>query len=44
MNQNQLNGKGRQLRGSVKKQWGNLPDDDLQQVEGNYDMLVEELQ
>jgi len=44
MNQNQLNGKGHQLRGSVKTQWGKLPDDDLQQVEGTYDMLVEELQ
>lgn len=44
MNSNQFKGKWRQLRGSIKKQWGKLTDDELDQIAGNYDMLVGKIQ
>ena len=44
MNKDQLAGKWRQFRGSVKKEWGKLTDDDLDRIEGNYDMLVGKIQ
>ncbi|HLJ59236.1 MAG TPA: CsbD family protein [bacterium] len=44
MNRDQLKGKWRQLRGHVKKQWGKLTDDDLEQVEGDYDKLLGKIQ
>ena len=40
MNKDQFNGKWRQLRGAVKKQWGKLTDDELDQMSGNYDQLI----
>ena len=35
MDESILKGKWKQLKGSVKKQWGELTDDDLDIVEGN---------
>jgi uncharacterized protein YjbJ (UPF0337 family) len=35
MNSNILHGKWMQLKGEVKKTWGKLTDDDLDQVEGD---------
>jgi uncharacterized protein YjbJ (UPF0337 family) len=40
MNQDILQGKWKQLKGKVKQRWGELTDDDLNRVEGNYQELV----
>ncbi len=44
MNSDILRGKWLQLRGAVKKQWGKLTDDDLDQVNGDMDKLAGVLQ
>lgn len=44
MNWDQLEGKWKQLRGSVKQQWGKLTDSDLDQIAGRRDVLVGKLQ
>lgn len=44
MNSDILQGKWKQLRGEVKEWWGKLTDDDLDQIEGNYDQLTGVLQ
>ena len=44
MNSDVLKGKWRQFRGQIKKEWGKLTDDDLNQVEGNYDILIGKIQ
>lgn len=44
MNQETMKGKWNQLKGDVKKKWGNLTDDDLNQVEGDRDKLVGKIQ
>ena len=44
MNKDILEGKWKQLRGSIQEQWGNLTDDDLAQDKGNYDQLIGKLQ
>jgi len=40
MHKEQFAGKWRQLRGHLKAEWGKLTDDELDQIQGNYDMLV----
>ncbi len=40
MNKDTLQGNWKQLKGSVKEQWGKLTDDDIERVEGKYDNLV----
>lgn len=40
MNKNIFEGKWDQFKGSVKKNWGELTDDDLREIEGNRDRLV----
>ena len=40
----QLRGKWLQFKGEVKKQWGTLIDDDLRQIEGNYEKVIGMLQ
>ncbi|MEO8277870.1 MAG: CsbD family protein [Thermoanaerobaculia bacterium] len=40
MNKDILQGKWKQLRGSVQTQWGRLTNDDLDQVEGNGEKLL----
>lgn len=44
MNRDVLEGKWRALRGRVKAQWGKLTDADLDEIGGNYDMLVGKIQ
>jgi uncharacterized protein YjbJ (UPF0337 family) len=44
VNQDQFKGKWRQLRGAVKKQWGKLTDDEIDQMQGHYDQLVGKIQ
>jgi uncharacterized protein YjbJ (UPF0337 family) len=44
MNRDQLVGRWRQFRGTVKKEWGKLTDDELDQVQGDYDRLVGKIQ
>jgi len=44
MNNDQLKGQWTQFRGELKKKWGKLTDDDLLQIEGNYDKLVGKVQ
>jgi len=44
MNRDILEGKWKQLRGEVKRQWGELTDDDLDVVNGNLDVLIGMLQ
>jgi uncharacterized protein YjbJ (UPF0337 family) len=40
MNENVLTGSWNQLKGEVKKQWGELTNDDVDRINGNYDQLV----
>jgi uncharacterized protein YjbJ (UPF0337 family) len=35
-----LKAQWKQLRGKVKEKWGNLTDDDLDKVDGQFDQLV----
>jgi uncharacterized protein YjbJ (UPF0337 family) len=44
MNWDQVAGKWKQVRGSVRQQWGKLTDDDLEQIAGNRDKFVGVLQ
>ncbi|WHZ13696.1 MAG: UPF0337 protein YjbJ [Nitrospira sp.] len=44
MNADQFKGKWVQFKGEVKKQWGKLTDDDLMQIEGDYDKFVGRVQ
>jgi len=37
MNADQLKGKWMQFKGELKQQYGKFTEDDLQQIEGNYD-------
>ena len=39
MNQNILEGKWKQLRGSIREKWGQLTDDEVDQVAGKRDKL-----
>jgi uncharacterized protein YjbJ (UPF0337 family) len=44
MNPDQIEGHWKQLKGSVKKQWGKLTDNDLAEIEGDVEMLVGKIQ
>lgn len=44
MNKDQFAGRWRQIRGLVKNKWGQLTDDELDQIEGNYEMLLGRIQ
>ncbi len=44
MNRNILQGKWKQLRGEIRTRWGELTDDDLDQVAGQSDKLAGVLQ
>lgn len=40
----QIAGNWKQFRGEVRKQWGKLTDDDLEQIRGERDVLVGKIQ
>lgn len=44
MNKDIIKGKWNQLKGEVKVQWGKFTDDELDEMEGNYDKVVGKLQ
>ena len=44
MNSDQVEGKFKQLKGSLKQRWGKLTDDDLTTLSGKRDELVGKLQ
>jgi uncharacterized protein YjbJ (UPF0337 family) len=44
MNEDILAGKWKQLRGEVQKRWGQLTDDELDQIEGSQTKLIGKLQ
>jgi uncharacterized protein YjbJ (UPF0337 family) len=44
MNDDVLKGKWKQFRGTIKQRWGELTDDELDQIEGRRDKLIGKLQ
>jgi uncharacterized protein YjbJ (UPF0337 family) len=40
MNADQLKGKWMRFKEELKQEWGKFTDDDLRQIEGNYDKFV----
>lgn len=44
MNSDILKGKWKQFKGKVQEEWGELTDDDVDQIEGEYDQLVGRVQ
>lgn len=44
MNENILEGKWMQLRGSLREKWGDLTDDELDKIAGKRDKLAGKLQ
>ncbi|TBN41131.1 CsbD family protein [Paracoccus subflavus] len=44
MNWDVIQGKWKQVKGSVKEKWGDLTDDELDQIDGNKDKLSGKLQ
>jgi uncharacterized protein YjbJ (UPF0337 family) len=44
MNKDILKGKWMQLKGKIKEEWGDITDDELDQIEGKSDQLAGKLQ
>jgi uncharacterized protein YjbJ (UPF0337 family) len=44
MNRDTLKGQWTQLKGKVRQQWGKLTDDEIDQMQGNAEMLVGKIQ
>lgn len=44
MNRDQVSGRWKQLKGTVRQQWGKLTDDDLDKAEGNLARLEGRIQ
>ncbi len=44
MNKDILEGNWKQLKGRIKAQWGKLTDDEIEQVQGNYEALCGKIQ
>jgi uncharacterized protein YjbJ (UPF0337 family) len=44
MNSDQLQGKWKQAKGSIKERWGKLTDDDLDIINGQRDQLIGRVQ
>ncbi|MDP3388317.1 MAG: CsbD family protein [Eubacteriales bacterium] len=44
MNEDILKGKWKEIKGEVKKQWGDLTDDELMEIDGEKDKLVGTIQ
>lgn len=44
MNRDTIEGSWKEMKGRVKARWGKLTDDELDRVEGNYDILLGKIQ
>lgn len=44
MNNDVFEGKWKQLRGRIQEKWGELTDDELDQIQGKRDILIGKLQ
>jgi uncharacterized protein YjbJ (UPF0337 family) len=44
MNSDTLKGQWTQLKGQMRKQWGKLTDDEVDQIQGNAEILIGKLQ
>lgn len=44
MNQDQMEGKWKQLKGSFKEKWGKFTDDDITRLNGNREKIIGALQ
>ena len=44
MNQDQVSGKWKQLKGQIKAKWGKMTDDDLTEAEGDMEKLAGRIQ
>jgi uncharacterized protein YjbJ (UPF0337 family) len=44
MNQDQVSGKWKQLKGAIKAKWGKMTDDDLTEAEGDMEKLAGRIQ
>lgn len=44
MNSDQMKGKWKQIKGSVKERWGKLTDDDIDVIDGQHDQLIGKVQ
>lgn len=44
MNSDQFKGRWNQFKGELKKKWADFTDDDLLQIEGNYDKFTGKVQ
>ena len=44
MNRDTLKGQWTQLKGKARQQWGKLTDDELDQMQGNAEMLIGKIQ
>jgi len=44
MNWDRVEGNWKEIRGKAKQQWGKLTDDELDEIEGNVDLLVGKIQ
>lgn len=44
MNWDKIEGNWKQMTGAVKAKWGDLTDDEIQEAEGNRDVLVGKIQ
>ncbi|HWL62496.1 MAG TPA: CsbD family protein [Steroidobacteraceae bacterium] len=44
MNRDTIEGSWKEMKGRIKSRWGKLTDDELDRVEGNYDILCGKIQ
>jgi uncharacterized protein YjbJ (UPF0337 family) len=44
MNKDVLKGKWMQMKGSLRTQWGKLTDDDMNQIQGDFEKFIGKLQ
>jgi uncharacterized protein YjbJ (UPF0337 family) len=44
MNRDTFKGQWKQIKGEVKRRWGMLTDDEVDQIDGNFDKLVGRIQ
>ena len=44
MNNDKIKGKWHQLKGEIKRKWGQVTDDDLTEAEGNMEKLIGKIQ